>query len=298
MAPRIVTVMRKVDRVHVVPPGTEESQILASAFGPAHLADLANLVLALTPLAVAALLMALFLWPAIARRRDLWVLAALAIPFAGMMLFIHPRQGVFRDWDIFAAGAVALSLLTAWVVGQSLAAARRQAWIGVAAVLGTFAPSAQWLIHHRDPDRGIDRVEAFLNESPHRSNDVRARAFNYLGWQQSGLNRLDASAEAHARAAELGPSPAILFEWGMAEANRGQLVRAREIFVRIIRQVPGWFEAWLNLAAVSYRMNDLEFARRAAERALSLRPADRDALHLLQTIERTQAAALGRPGAP
>ena len=291
MAPRMVAVIRSVDRVHVVPPGTDPSQVLAAAFRPSHLADVANLVVVLSPVAVAIPLMALWLGPPLRLRRDLWLLIALAFPLAGMMLFIHPRQGVWRDWDIFAPGGVALSLLAAWMIGQALQAAPRLAWIGVVAALGALAPTAQWLIHHRNVDRGITRVEAFLHEAPARSSEPSALAFNYLGRRLAKLNRLDASAEAFAHAAEHGPSPATLFEWAIAETRRGNLARAQATYRQLVDKFPAWFEAWLNLAAVSYRRGELDVARQAADRALSIRPADQAAKHLLQAIERAQAVA-------
>jgi len=50
--------------------------------------------------------------------------------------FIHPAQGLFRDWDDFASAGVALSMIAAWLVGESLRDARRHAWLGVAVTLG------------------------------------------------------------------------------------------------------------------------------------------------------------------
>lgn len=296
MAPRMAAVFGSVDRIHVVPSGIAPSQVLAAAFQPSHLTDIASLVVTLSPVAVSIPFMALWLGPPLRRRRELWVLIALALPLAGAMLFIHPRQGVFRDWDIFAPGGVALSLLAAWMIGKALQAAPRLAWVGVAAALGSLAPTAQWLIHHRDVDRGIARVEAFLYEAPRRDTESRAAAFNYLGGRLAGLKRFDASAEAYARAAELGPSSAFLFEWAVAETQRGNLAKAQAIYGQVVGRVPTWFEAWLNLASVSYRRGELVVARQEAERALSIRPRDQAAKNLLQAIERAQAAA--PPAAP
>jgi hypothetical protein len=52
-------------------------------------------------------------------------LLALALPFVLVAVLIHPAQGIFRDWDDFAASGVALSLIAAWLVGEALRSAPR-----------------------------------------------------------------------------------------------------------------------------------------------------------------------------
>ena len=120
MLPRIIAVMRRWDAIHFTPEGSRAGVggVMAGVFAGARPIDLANLVLMLSPLALA--LPVLLVPPA--RRRgtaagELVLLLALALPFLAVMPFIHPAQGLFRDWDDFAATGFALSLLAAWAGG-------------------------------------------------------------------------------------------------------------------------------------------------------------------------------------
>lgn len=292
MAPRIMgTVVHTDTAVHFAPPEVRaQGGVLHAALAGTRPWDLVSLVLMLSPLAWAALPLALLL-PARAesRAREGWVLATLALPFVGIMAFIHPAHGLFRDWDDFAAGGVALSLLAAWSVGETLRDTRRFAWLAVTVALGVAIPALQWLVVHHDTDRGLERVRAFVLEPPLRPAPERGTTWDYLGIRTFRLERFGDAQEAFGRAAETSPSPRILQEWALAATMTGNARVAQRAYRRLLAKDPENSLGWLGLAAVSMRLRDVPEAKRAAIQLLRLDPGNGEARNILDQIARYEA---------
>ena len=261
---------------HLVPAGGEAEGLLRRTI------DLLNLSALLCPLALAAAV------GLIAQRcgltRELAILITLLTPLAVPLLAIHPAQGRFRDWDVYAPTGVALSMLCAALLGETLRAAPRFAWLGVAVALGAIAPSAQWLVHHTDLESGLMRVHAFATEPPARLGPERTAAWDYLGIRNSQLGRWEIAAAAFARAAEAGPSPRVLMEWGYAEERSGNFPAARRAYQRLVEKSPDDLVAWRSLAVTALRLGDQDEARRAAGEVLKRRPSDAAARQILEAL--------------
>jgi hypothetical protein len=267
--------------------------ILAAAWSGHRPLDLANLLVFLSP-AVPALLAALFLIgapgaeerPGSAHRRHQGlVLIALAGPLLLLMPFFHPPQGLFRDWDAFAAGGVAASLGVAWLVGRVIESAPRFRWLGPAIALGVAAPMLHVLVLHTRVDAGLARIQAYLAGPPARSEQERATTWDYLGARILDLGRREEAAAAFAQAAALTPSPRILREWAATELLCDRPERAAAIYRRLLDRKPDDLQAWVEYAMLSARFGDVVEARRAAERALALKPDDRRARAILESLE-------------
>jgi tetratricopeptide (TPR) repeat protein len=285
MTPRIVLTLLRFDPVHFTPlEGGSARAALATIRG----LDLLSVVAMLSPLALAIPAMA---W-ALGRRAHAtpiaWILGAVALPWFVLLLVIHPPQGIFRDWDDYAAAGAALSLIAAWLVALALGAPR-WGWLAVAAPLACLAPTLQGLALTADVDRGLARVAAFLTEPPRRSDVERGKTWDFLGIRNAQLGRWDASAEAMARAAETSPSPRVLLQWALAEQSRGNEVVARDAFRRVTALTPDDARAWYGLAAESWRLGDYDECRRAAAELERLDPGSPEVARLLQALERVQA---------
>jgi tetratricopeptide (TPR) repeat protein len=291
MAPRILAIVRRWDAEHFVPAAAKEAGLVGAAFAGARPADLLNLVMLLSP--VALLLPALL--PALRRRlgpgsgRELLFLALVALPFVAVMPFLHPAQGLFRDWDDFAASGVAISLLVAWTVGMALGALPRHAWLAVAVTLAAAAPTLQWLAHHVDQERGFARVRAFMNEPPPRTPAERGTTWDYLGIWAFNLERWDEAAEAWKQAGETSPSPRILQQRALAETMRQNYGGARDAYHQMLEKAPGNALGWLGLATVSLHLRDFAAARGAAARLLELQPGNPDAVRVIEEAARLEA---------
>ncbi len=286
MARDMISAMRQYDQPHFAPGGVA-SGIIAAALAPLHLSDLLNLVVALSPLAIVtpALFVAVRAW----RHREAQVLLALVVPYAGMMLFVHTHQGLFRDLDCFAAAGVALSLLAAWLVARAIEAAPRRAWIAVAVTLGVLAPALQWLLLPTDLERGLARARAFVTESPARGAGERAETWDFIGLRYFKLQRWAEGAVAFEKAAETAPSPRILTEWAICAAGQHDFATSQALYRRVVAASPQDEFAWRGLAGSSYQLRRLDEAERAASMLLTLVPDDPDALHILAVIARVDS---------
>jgi hypothetical protein len=300
MVPRIVAVVRRWDAMHFAPASVKQpGGVLAAALAGPRPADLLNLVGMLSPLAL--VIPVLLVWRL--RRlesnqtRELALLALLALPFALVMPFLHPAQGLFRDWDDFAATGVTISLLAAWILGQTLRAAPRRG-LAVAATLAVAIPAFQWIGHHTDVDRGLARVRAFMLEPPPRPPDERGTTWDFLGIRNFAFERWDESAASFQHAAETTPSPRILQEWALAETMRKRYDEAQRIYHLMLAKAPDDLLGWLGLATCSLNLGDFAEARRAAHQLLVLNPGDPDAYRVLESADRFEAMQRGATPAP
>jgi hypothetical protein len=303
MVPRIVAVVRRWDSMHFAPESVrQQGGVLAAALSGARPVDLLNLIVMLSPLAVT--IPVLLGWRL--RRldsddaRELALLLLLALPFVGVMPFLHPAQGLFRDWDDFTATGVAISLLAAWMLGRTLRGASGRG-LAVAATFAVAVPAIQWIAHHTDVDRGFARVRAFMLEPPARPASERGTTWDFLGIRNFRLERWDDAAAAFQHAAETSPSPRILQEWALAETMRRRFDAAQSIYHLMLARAPANELGWLGLATCSLNLGDFAEARRAARQLLALHPGDPDALRVLDQADQLEAMRRGStppPGNP
>jgi tetratricopeptide (TPR) repeat protein len=296
MLPRMVHTLAHGDApVHfasdeVVREGGLFSAMLAGARGW----DLASVVLLMAPFVVVTPVLAWLLRArlrAAGRGRELTLLLLLALPFVLLLLAIHPAQGMFRDWDDFAETGVALSLLAAWLLGETLDAAPRRAWVAAAVVAATALPTVQWMAMQSDVARGMARVQAFLTEPPARTEGEQGKTWDYLGIRNYRLERWDAAAVAFEHAARTAPSPRVLSQWAMAELQRNDYPAARTLYARVVARDSTDTFAWTQLAGVAMQLGDTLTMRRAATAILRVKPNDPDGLGILRVLASGQAKA-------
>jgi tetratricopeptide (TPR) repeat protein len=213
-------------------------------------------------------------------------LLALAGPWLAMTLLIHPPQGMFRDWDDYAAAGAALSLIAAWLVARAIERAPSRRWLALAAAMAALGPALAWLAIDADVGRGMKRIDAYLAEPPRRSDAERGRIWDFLGIRNAQLGRWNESAEAMAKAAQISPSPRVLLQWALAEQARGSSRVARDAFRRVTEIQPSDARAWYGLAAESWNLGDYDECRRATERLEQVSPGSPEARALFQSLEK------------
>ena len=197
---------------------------------------------------------------------------------------------MFRDWDNFVAGGVAISLIAAWLIAESLcdAGGRAAAAAGVTACAAVF--TLQWMIHHADVERGLVRMQAFLTEPPARTESERVTVLDYIGIRNLQLERYAAAATAFRHAADQVPNPRFMIQWGLAATEAKDYDDAREAYVRMIARTPEDPLAWRGYTAMSSRLGDLVNARRGAVELLARVPGDPESIRLIDEIDRVEAA--------
>lgn len=255
---------------------------------PLHLLDVVNLVLMLAPLVPVAVV------AAIAMRRDArapaerWLLPALWLPFAAVLLLTWPRQGLVRDWDVFAASGVALAIAAAATLADR--AGREKRGLALALVLAAVVPSVQWVVHFHDPVAGSHRIEALLQEPPARAASDRAATWDFLGWRYDRAGDYAASAHAFRSASEIAPSPRFLTNWAMAETLRGNHADARELYARAAARDSNFTLAWFGLAVAALNTGRLDECERAVPHLLRLAPENPKTHEIVAALEQARGA--------
>ena len=290
--------MRAFDARHFAAAGEGAGVALAAAFAPLRLLDLANLLLFLVPLAPLLFVRAGRTGGGADRERTTAFLLALALPFAAALFFLRPAQGIARDFDDYAAGALALGLVVAARAGGVLRAAPRPAWLAAALLAGAAVPVAQWLVLQGDLPRALARAEALANGPPPRAESERAQLWDYVGGRRFRAGEYGPAARDLGRAAALAPSPRLLLGWAEAAGRAGDWVTAERAYARLLERAPPGDVvlralAWYGLAGAALQgRDDLAVGRERLERALALRPDYPEARRLLEQVE---SEALRRP---
>ena len=255
--PRMLAVMGDIDARHFSPPEIARQGWLIATLGPVRLADMLNLVVMLSPACIAAAAMLFAGRRAWMERAEFRVLALLALTLIGMMVLVHPQQGMYRDWDVFATVGVALSLLAAYAIGEGVRAAPARSFVAipVAATVALF--TLQWLIHETDLDRGLARVHALLAGPPARTSLEQTTTWEYVGIRNNREGRWEDAAAAYREAARLLPSPNILRQLGFSEERAGHLDRARDVYRLMLSRNPDDEFAQARMARVTAAMGSL-----------------------------------------
>lgn len=290
MLPRVLRTFVAFDRPRHLGTGAET---LASAGGAdlfaLRLFDVANVILYLAPLAlVAPIVVALVRNGARSRSAPapatLW-LAFLALPAVVLLLVLHPQQGAFRDWDVFAIPGVLFSMLAAWCVGLVLEGRRAWAWLGAAVALAVGVPTLHSLLVAHDPDRSRARIEAYAIGPPQRTKTECATTWDFLGVQAWEHARWDDAARAFARSVEYAPNLRVIGAWASAEEKRQDWPRAQAAYQLLVEKAPDGPAAWEGLHRTSVRLRDLGETWRAARELARLHPGDLRYARAFATID-------------
>jgi len=203
-----------------------------AAFSPAHVSDVINLILFLSPLGVIGLVVWVFArrWPAPSAAVGKSVdpgRTVLAVAAAGGFCFafwIDPMLGGFRDWDLMAQLGIPLSLWGATVViGRPRRRIENRTWVAVAALallhVGGFVATT------RSEVGAALRVDRLVRDDVHYSDDFQ-RAERRLSWSRILDDRLGlydlAIEHLRFRAALTADDPNSWANLGSAYRHAGQ----------------------------------------------------------------------------
>lgn len=269
---------------HLAPEAMGRAGALASILAPLRLLDLANMVLVLVPALPVAL--ALLLFERLRRKtHGAWyAAAALALASLPVFVFVHPIQGVFRDLEVFAPAGITLTFLAALAVGSSIQRGVVPAWLVPAVLASVLVPSAQWLVHFHDADRGVQRALRFATESPPRDASEVGQLWDMLAYRAFRRRDWPTAVVATRASVAAAPSKRAQLMWGMARTHTGDFAGAESIYVALAVRYPEDPIVWLALGGVALRLNDRPHARVAIERLRSYGPGTRERRLVQETV--------------
>lgn len=279
LGPSLLHIVSGFDAVHHVAQG--HGGVLAYAFAPSHLRDVANLSVLLVPVAPALLVLA-----ARARERsprEGLLLAAALAPALAVLLMMRPQQGLFRDWDVFAGTGALLAVTLAVHASDLFERERAAAWLAVPLLFMSAVPALQWVSIQHDEPRGLARAWQQLQGPPAADNEARARGFSSLGMHYYGTD-WTRFADACSLSIASAPNPSVFVQWGMAKTMLEQYAPAQQAYLHAAQLNPGMVLAWRGVAASSSALGDLPHMRQAVEHLRVLDPdgpTTRDAMEYL-----------------
>jgi len=287
-------------------------------FSPAHALAVVNDLLLVAPMALAAV--PVIVWVSRPAREDLVVrfLSLASLGCAAFAMLFNRELGPYRDWDILAPfGFVYLAWAAACYVRPHPG---RQRIATVVALTGGLFHLVPWVALQVAPRATRTHVETVLKSKSQWSPHARGYMYEELAIEARQRGDEAASLRAYEAAVAASPSDARYHVGlGTRYVQRGELDRAVEEFETALRHRPDYAPAHNNLAfvlaeqgrdleaarrhvaaalaaspdnpdylltaaQVTWRAGDRTAARAAAEKVLQIRPGDRTARSLLDTL--------------
>jgi tetratricopeptide (TPR) repeat protein len=221
------------------------------------------------------------------------VLRFLGIAAAGCLLvnFLFARElGPYRDWDILAPYGF---VLLAFVGALLLHARAQRAWALV--LLAGLLHTLPWLAMNATPHAAIEHLHLVLAADSQWSPHARAYMHESLAIYSRERGDEQASLREYKAAVQANPADSrYRVGLGNRYAQRGEWRPAAREYTAALERRPGYAPAHNNLAFVLASLGEeLERARRHAQRAVQLDPGNAD---YWLTLARVEVAA-GRPAA-
>ena len=271
---RVVHLVRDFDLpLHLQTQAVEEQGgLLRVALSELKLLNVANAILLLSPLALAALGLPFMLGRGVSDRGTAMFLFALVILRLPGILLVQVRQGLFRDWDVFASAGVGISLCAAWVIAEALRRGPERKWLSVPILAAVVTTTLALLFVSSFPEAGMRRVRAFLDEPPRRPEEYRIATLDFIGLRSMRLHRWAEAAQAYREVAAAAPSPRALEFWGVNAAIAGGYRDSEQAFqllsARDSSNAMGWVGLWMSATLAG----DTTEAGRARSRVMAYVP--------------------------
>jgi hypothetical protein len=287
ITPRVVASFQELDAAHF---SLGKSGTLTALVSPLRLLDDLNLALFLVPLApLALIIVGLSSGKQVLTPRESWFLLSLVVPYLALAVLLQPAQGVFRDFDTMAMSGVSLALVVAVVVASVLQRESAWSWLAVAVAVGAAVPTLQQLVLASDLERGLERIEAWVEGPPMREEAVRAKTWDYLGVRTYRAQQYPLATSYFARAVELAPSPRYLLEWATAAEAARDGESARMAFEGLLERAPERstyrLTALVGLASYWERKGDTQEFAAYARGAIEMAPDHPIARQLASKLE-------------
>jgi tetratricopeptide (TPR) repeat protein len=254
-------------------PGPARNRIAYPLFSWQTLVEAANQLLLICPFAV-------FLLSGIARspkerRQDtnnilLFLEVCVAFYILEFLVF-NKNIGVSRDWDLFAAIAIPLALLTAVLLVDRFY--KRTAMFACLTFGIICIHTAPWIALNADRERSEKRF-ADLVERNLWSDYARGYGYSTLGIYYKQLGDMDRATRYLEATVDADPGNVrYLYNLGTILSQQQRLKEAAEIYERVIERDPDYLEARNNLGVIYWKRGEAYKAAFQFEEVLRINPA-------------------------
>ncbi len=188
-----------------------------------HLLDVVNQLLLLSPLLPMLLILSVKYLPRVVRSKETTFLLLSAIGTLAFLLVIDPTLTMARDWDLFSNAACAVTILSIYLIHDSLAPIINRLAITILILL-VIMP-LPFLLTNLNEKRSIEYVEHMIDldlEKSFSSIFVLNQYFIEHGYKEKA-DSLQATYNEY-------PFPKSRFDWAIEEIKKGNIDKAWAMF--------------------------------------------------------------------
>jgi tetratricopeptide (TPR) repeat protein len=197
----------------------------------------------------------------------------LTLCFIAFALFVDPKLGYARDWDLFAFTGLGLTLLSAYLLLGLIRMENKRGLgrIALALVITGSISTLPWLLVNASEHRAVARFEHLLKMDPDRA----AHGYEILACYFRDKGDHEEALALWKKAIEAKPLPRYFGSLGNAYRKVGNLEKAVEAYYRSLEagsdmsSMPGVYN---NLGNTLSRMGRYDEAASNMKKAIELRP--------------------------
>ncbi|MCK4655909.1 MAG: tetratricopeptide repeat protein, partial [candidate division Zixibacteria bacterium] len=241
-----------------------------------HILDMLNELMLVMPAGLVLLWSSLRGWRSLYESSNsrFWFLIVLVVPSLLFIIFVDPKLGFARDWDLFATSAAVLAVA---ILLARLDLTRTFRSFEKAAVILAFVFLTSFLLVNRSEQSSTERFAYLLDIDTERSPFGREILSNYhqsRGELESAIEQLRLALEVGDNKRHRNLIAGMLYDLGQNESSAREALRA-------VRLAPDFAPAYYQLGKSVEKLGDLAGARQNYRKAVSLEP---DAAHYRNSL--------------
>ncbi len=277
-----------------------------SLFSFAHLVDMINEQLLISPIGMVLWLLIAFFGLGRINFKDKIVVFFIIVTFCSFMfaLIIDPKLGYARDWDLFSSTGLGYTLLGIYLGFDYFrhTKLKKLNYIALALATTAFFSTIPWIYVNAKEDKAVERFKALLDvdvETSGYGHEVLAyyyrdqglinkeaeewrkalsvvenkRYLMNLGGSYVKLGRYEEAIAMYKKAIQLNPNSAdSYYNLGVALAYTGKHEEAKKQYQMPINKDPHFLDAYTNLGVLLIEMGDYQEALEVLKPAIGMNP--------------------------
>ncbi len=242
-----------------------------SFFSSAHLLDVINEQLLLSPLLIVFFFLIAFSRMKIDfKDRVVGFLTIMTISSVVFASLIDPKLGYARDWDLFSSTGLGYTLLGIYLIfGHFRHTKKKESNYALLALIFTALFSTlPWLYVNAQENKAVERFRNLLSVDVERSgygHEILAYYYRDRGWVKDEMEQWE-------KAFSVIPNERYLGNLGIIYLRSGRYQEAANIFKKVIEMNPNSTEGYCNLGVAFRRMGEYDQAKKQYQMAIEKDP--------------------------
>jgi hypothetical protein len=242
-----------------------------SLFSGAHLVDMINEQLLLSPVGIILWTIVIFFARKINFKDRVVTFFIIVTLFSFMFaLILDPKLGYARDWDLFSSTGLGYTLLGIYLGLNSFRQAkiRKLNYIILALTFTALFSTLPWIYVNAQESRSVERFKALLDLDVERS----AYGHEILALYYRDRRLVNEEMEEWKKALSVAENERYAWNLGVNYMKLGRYQESVTAFGKVVQLNPNSAEGYHNLGAVLAKMGEHEEALKMIKRAIQINP--------------------------